>query len=187
MNSSGFTSKPQPAPSTNLLQLQPHGSQASPRLAGVEGSYSVPSLDMRIARAAIPRPDDFPSTVNRCVTCPSGRWCSQGVGCPYRALDETRLTRLTGAEFECPPRCPVGHRCPEASAKPTPCNQGQYQDERGQTACKECVYCNGSVAGVRTSEARRPARSASLMRLCVSPPRMSRRLHALRPLRKPPP
>ena len=51
----------------------------------------------------------------------------------YRSLNESRLAALAGVDFECPPSCPRGHHCPEATAKPLACNQGQYQDEMGQT------------------------------------------------------
>ncbi|KAL3908798.1 MAG: hypothetical protein SGPRY_009657 [Prymnesium sp.] len=105
----------------------------------VAGSYSVPQEDTRLDRIAIPRPADFPSAINRCISCPPGRFCEQGIGCHYRALDEARFSALVGAEVECPPRCPKGHRCPSGSAAPIQCGQGSFQDERGQTTCKQCA------------------------------------------------
>lgn len=43
----------------------------------VAGSYSVPKPDLRLERHVVPRPGDFPSTVNRCEQCPPGRHCGQ--------------------------------------------------------------------------------------------------------------
>eukprot|EP00966_Prymnesium_polylepis_P287313 6635915-Prymnesium_polylepis.2 len=103
----------------------------------VEGTYSVPERDPRLDLVAIPRPADFLSTINRCVACPAGRYCARGVGCYYRSLDEDRISSIMGIDIECPPRCPTGHSCAKRSVQPAPCGQGLYQDQRGQTSCKE--------------------------------------------------
>jgi len=114
------------------------------------GSYSVPQNDTRFDRAAIPRPADFPSTIPRCMECPEGRFCAQGVGCHYHARNEAKLSQIAGVDFECPPRCPVGHHCPAGTAKPIACSQGLYQDERGQSMCKECPTKFGLSAASET-------------------------------------
>lgn len=91
------------------------------------GSYSSPELDLNLDRSVVPRPLDFPSTVNYCHPCPAGRFCQRGVGCRYG--DEATT---------CPLQCPSGHSCPQGASTPTPCASQEYQDEPGQSECKRC-------------------------------------------------
>ena len=47
--------------------------------------------------------------------------------------------------------CPVGYYCPQGSASQTLCASGTYQDEAGQSLCKECpegFYCDSSLGPI---------------------------------------
>ena len=57
------------------------------------------------------------------------------------------------SDFMWPLKCPVGYKCPEftgpinsiVSDVPRPCGRGTYQNENGQSQCKNCLvgyYCN---------------------------------------------
>jgi len=90
-------------------------------------SFSVRVIKNFQNRSLIPRPDDYPGTVNVCQPCPPGRYCRRGVGCEWK-YDET----------SCPPRCPKGHYCAAEVDEGMPCGIATYQDEDGQESCKMC-------------------------------------------------
>ena len=99
-----------------------------------EASYSSGERDPRFepdslvwSQTSVPRPADSPSIVNVCRVCPPGRFCARAVGCSW-----------TDSSASCPALCPTGHKCPEGTADPLPCTSSEYQDETGQSACKEC-------------------------------------------------
>ena len=111
---------------------------------------------------AICRPGGYcpPATASP-YPCFHGTYCPEGsawpISCPNGTF--TELTNLTAPE-ECSP-CALGHYCPLNTTYPIPCGIGQYapieghgecilcpvgyfQDELGQSTCKQCidgVYC----------------------------------------------
>ena len=54
-----------------------------------------------------------------------------------------------GKQINCSP-CPLGFQCPsDGLLSPTQCSLGRYQDEVGQSKCKDCPigkYCNNVSA-----------------------------------------
>lgn len=50
-----------------------------------------------------------------------------------------------------PYECPAGYYCPTGSSVQTLCPAGTYQDEVGQSVCKECpegFYCDSSLGPI---------------------------------------
>ena len=84
--------------------------------------------------------------VEDCKACTPGYYCmSSGLSAPTGECDEG---------YYCPPRsilprttellCPKGSFCPKGSSTYISCWAGTYQDEQGQSSCKECpkgFYC----------------------------------------------
>ena len=75
-----------------------------------------------------------------CLACTAGYYCA-GTG-------NTNYTAPCSEGFYCPAgedepspaeyNCTLGHYCPEASGQPLTCDPGYYQDEEGQSLCKDC-------------------------------------------------
>ncbi|XP_072165903.1 cysteine repeat modular protein A-like [Diadema setosum] len=89
--------------------------------------------------------------LNDCRACTPGRYCAgnaltaptddcdRGYYCP--AGQDTAAPE----EFN----CTIGHFCVRGSPDPTPCPSGEYQDEVGSWACKDCspgYYCDANEA-----------------------------------------
>ncbi|CAN0099917.1 unnamed protein product, partial [Heterosigma akashiwo] len=78
-----------------------------------------------------------------CVDCTAGYFCDHS--------GQFRAFKLCDEGYYCPGgdavptfNCTTGHYCPEGSDQPVPCSAGEYQDEIGQSSCKQCpegFYC----------------------------------------------
>ncbi|RUS80924.1 hypothetical protein EGW08_011305, partial [Elysia chlorotica] len=97
------------------------------------------------------------TNLSNCDACTPGYFCA-GVG-------NTNYTGPCLSGFYCPAgqdsanppefNCTLGHYCPEASAQPVTCEPGYYQDDEGQSVCKNCPagsYCDpvevASISGI---------------------------------------
>ena len=92
---------------------------------------------------------------NECLNCTAGFYCNT-----------TGLNAVSGPcapGFYCPPgqavqkpnnyQCTKGHLCKEGSTLPTRCENGTYQDQETQWACKECMsgyFCDNTVTPVES-------------------------------------
>ena len=90
-----------------------------------------------------------------CINCTGGYFCDSS------GLDSVSGPCAPG--YYCPPgqqdkkpveyHCPKGHYCLEGSLLPTRCENGTYQDETGQSKCKECLkgyFCDNTASPVDT-------------------------------------
>lgn len=81
-----------------------------------------------------------------CITCTSGKYC-EGFG-------NSAVTGSCSAGYYCPSGakipnplvtiCPAGSYCTEGSTTHTQCAAGKYQENKGQSTCKDCpagYYC----------------------------------------------
>ncbi|CAG9331890.1 unnamed protein product [Blepharisma stoltei] len=85
-----------------------------------------------------------------CIICPAGYYCA------HRA--SSVITGICTAGYYCPQGqitptpiayiCPIGNYCPSRSATQTSCAAGTYQDQKGQSSCKNCpagFYCDAGA------------------------------------------
>ena len=90
-----------------------------------------------------------------CFPCDPGKYClggqsspdgdcDPGYVCPRGSSQKTSTNVYTFAAVV-DGLCPKGYYCLSGSKAPTPCPIGQYQDQTGQTSCKDCPvgrYCD---------------------------------------------
>eukprot|EP01135_Chromosphaera_perkinsii_P006890 Nk52_evm45s621 gene=Nk52_evmTU45s621 len=90
---------------------------------------------------------------NQCVDCTAGSYCStQGLANPTGLCDAGYYCPK-GQQLKNPPTslCPQGHKCPVGSPAAVRCSAGTYQDESGQSSCKQCpegFFCDPTKAPV---------------------------------------
>lgn len=83
--------------------------------------------------------------------------CAAGFTCPESAT--VNATELCDPGFYCPGGdaisvllCPVGHYCDGGDASPTACARGTYQNDTGQTSCRQCPPAHYCVEGQITPD-----------------------------------
>ena len=89
--------------------------------------------------------------ISDCKVCTSGKFCNQsglafpsgdcepGYYCPNGSISNREVA------------CDYGHFCTGGKGIPEPCPSGQYQNEKGQSACKTCVeryFCSATYGPV---------------------------------------
>ncbi|CBZ49792.1 hypothetical protein NCLIV_002800 [Neospora caninum Liverpool] len=97
-----------------------------------------------------------------CTPCPEGHYCGEGglraasgkcfVGfvCGGAAGTPADWDQVFGLDGAVSGRCPKGHKCDTAGARPVACEPGTYQDSTTSTECKPCPpgkFC--SAAGLQ--------------------------------------
>ena len=77
-----------------------------------------------------------PNTISTKVACPQGNTCAEGL-----SAESGKVT------------CTTGHYCPSGSFQGIQCAPGTFQDQTGQTSCKNCTegnICNGLALTAET-------------------------------------
>lgn len=92
---------------------------------------------------------DREAATNYTGPCSPGYYCEGGVDRSNPNNAEVNSTYpascpLLGGHTGIGDVCPIGYHCPLGSALPVPCPSGYYQNEEGQSTCKNCpqgYYC----------------------------------------------
>lgn len=92
------------------------------------------------------QPTQGKTSSSDCLDCPAGYYCSSKASKSF--------TGTCGAGYYCPTAsikqknpsniCPQGSYCPAGASTSTVCAEGTYQDQKGQSTCKDCpagYYC----------------------------------------------
>ena len=83
-----------------------------------------------------------------CLPCPGGFYCDQdGQTQPAGPCDQGYYCPANASIISPTPtglQCPIGYHCPQQTADPKVCPEGQFQEIMGQWTCDPCpigFYC----------------------------------------------